>query len=397
MNIINKLFTKNIINPIDNIHLNNLIDLTSKFESSDFDKSKYNIFYRKYLNSDNFIYNLNDKYKLSLEDFKIKYNKNPSSFYNYIIKNINNKETEFNELYSLLKISFISYDISNYLLNKINCKYVFDSDDLNIKIFSCNKIKYKLVYEIHNCIIFFNYLFNCKKKVNLEIYFTPFKKLFNKEFTSNEVNTGATDGTTIYLYREEEIIKVIIHELIHYHNLDVLQLNYDTAIKLKKKINIDANSVLNPNEAFTETAAIIIFTLFNSKNTFNNQFNKTIFFERLDNELKWSIYQSCKIINSFNCFKKLNDIFNKNLNCKIIQYTSVLSYYIIKSSFLLNLDLFMNEFSVKSSFKFENSYDNFYNFIIMCFNNKEFINLIDKNLEKSKKYFDSSMRMSLYG
>ena len=39
-------------------------------------------------------------------------------------------------------------------------------------------------------------------------------------FTPSEINTGVTNGKQIIITRCEEAFKTIIHELIHFHNLD---------------------------------------------------------------------------------------------------------------------------------------------------------------------------------
>ena len=80
----------------------------------------------------------------------------------------------------------------------------------------------------------------------------------------DNINSGSTlPGSFITLWRREELHKVLIHELIHYLNIDMYNYQYKFYI-LYKDIKLD-NHKCNPNEAYTEFIAILIFTFWKFK------------------------------------------------------------------------------------------------------------------------------------
>ena len=104
---------------------------------------------------------------------------------------------------------------------------------------------------------------NHKQKI---IYFeTLNKKVFpgkNGILDKDNVNSGVTylenshKCGDITLYRKEEVLKVLIHELIHSHLID-FQLIYSKNSKLINDLFCSNYKILL-NEAFTETFATII-------------------------------------------------------------------------------------------------------------------------------------------
>ena len=79
-------------------------------------------------------------------------------------------------------------------------------------------------------ISFFDYISNDKLvPLNLFIYLTKFKKKLPKNKTDIISALNVNSGVTIYynnfreivIYREEELIKVLFHELIHYYDFDI--------------------------------------------------------------------------------------------------------------------------------------------------------------------------------
>ena len=375
----------------------NFIDIDSNNYHLVKKKNKIKINIMMYLLSTH--YKLNNKYEIEQL-----YNKNPLEHKNLIfqyLKENNFIEKEFNEVFDLLKIPFMSFNVINYILIYCNLKYVYVKDNLKLIFFSKKKLKKSLVNDIHNTIRFFNTIFPSTKSLELQIFFTPIKKQFiTNEFTPNEINTGASDGFHIYLWREEEIIKVLFHELIHHYDLDLKHgCNY-IGSRLKSLFNIEPDCHIKPNEAYTETCAIILYLIYEIIKNYQ-VFDYALFYKYLENEIRWSIYQSCKIINSFECFNKFSDLIKKDLNCKIKQKTSVISYFIIKTSLLFNLDKFIQllEDNGQSSFKYINSnenYDNFYNTIIICLRNKKFNDLMNKIILTSKNIIIPSMKMCYY-
>ena len=396
----------NYNNIISNKYLENIHNKLKKFEFIDIDINKYIIYIRKKQlsgHSLSYLYLKDEINIINKKNFIVWYNTNSNKVSN-LIYNINfNKyyDDDFLECINIYKNPFLSFEIEEYIQNNIKYKYYYKDSNLNIKLFSKNKIEDKLISDIHNVIKFITIIFDISIKINLIIFMTPFKKILNNNFTPHEINTGSTiRGNIIILWRFEELIKVLIHELIHYLNID---LNSDVIIvnKLIKKINIDKYSELRPNEAYTETIAILLYTYYNLLKINNNKFDINLYNELFKHEVIWSYYQCSKIIKHFKCFNKFEDLLDTTKNCKIKQYTSVFSYYIIKTSFIYDINKFcdfLNSIN-QNTFNFNDSRDNynkFYNFIIRCLKNEFFSKIINENINYfDKLVINESMRMSI--
>lgn len=117
-----------------------------------------------------------------------------------------------------------NFEINNIFTAKINNKSVI------LNFFDTNISEYTpdfLLECSHIVFIIINLLSlhtsnSCSKKLNIKIYLTPFKKLFPTHRSDiigvNNVNSGFSnigclDESNITIYREEEWIKVLIHEL----------------------------------------------------------------------------------------------------------------------------------------------------------------------------------------
>lgn len=309
------------------------------------------------------------------------------------IDNINLNESLFNNN------QFLSEEIKIFILNNINYHYQLIKNNYNINIYSENQEEDDYLNSILDVIQYIQHIAKNSKNVEVYIYLTPFKKKFNKNIYNHEnINTGSTNRQYIILWRREEIHKVLIHELIHFYNMD---LNDDSIIaeKLLKKINMCPSCIIRPNEAYTELCAIILYTYWfcciNNKESYDN------FVKCLNLQLKFNLIQCSKIIKSFECFDNLEDIFDNSKNCYIIQSTNMVSYYIIKTALLFNFNETYNvlfQEICNSSFIFysnEDNYLNFYRLIIKSLKNKKFFNIINNLMEKNLNYFDNRLTMSI--
>lgn len=139
--------------------------------------------------------------------------------------------------------------------------------------------------------------FNVGKHINIHIVLSPYKRYMpstKKEHVCEcHINGGFTypAGNDIYVVREEEYTKVMIHEILHHcreiHNngFSERQLN-----DLKRVFNIAKETVLVPNEAVVEFWATITNCAYLSF-----EYNQS--FERLINTEKgFSMHQSKKIL-----------------------------------------------------------------------------------------------------
>lgn len=252
--------------------------------------------------------------------------------------------------------------------------------------------KFKLDIDLIIFIIEFmeNFFNNNKLKINLTLFLCNKKKKLNKNkpykiITPSETNSGSTySHESIFIWRCEEIYKVLIHELIHYFGFDEKILNY-SIFNYKSLFCIKDEDRIS--EAITESLAVIIHTYIMSKKL-NLSFIKLI-----KCEILFSLFQSKKLLNYFN-INDLNDIIKEKNNCNIYfnQKTSAFSYFIIKTALIYNLENLQNmilnymnnnEISLYIDLIKESFDDNFINII-----NSMNINDIDD------EYLSNTLRMT---
>ena len=228
----------------------------------------------------------------------------------------------------------------------------------------------------------------CANKLNIFLYLTPFKKLLPQRNTeildTNHVNTAFTYQCSpegeIVIYREEEWMKVFIHETFHSFGLDI-DSHSEKEIKKSIKQIFPIDSEFAICEAYTETWARIINVAFNSYNSMKkgngnrDDFNMYMFFS-LQIERLFALEQINKILNFMGLnyqalYEKgeTNAYLRKNL---YREKSNVFAYYIL-------CGLLMN---------------NFYEFIMWCQNNN--LHLIRYHrVQNNIKNFDNLIN-SLY-
>ena len=211
-----------------------------------------------------------------------------------------------------------------------------------------NKL-YFLSQIVNITVMSLNELFNKNNivKIDLVLYATNAKKLFPNDgkvkniiLDENNANSGDTIPKSfdlyrpmIRLYRTEELIKVLIHEVIHctgfetqfgdspQHNFKVFNVKYD-------------NSDLLFNETITETLAEFINCVLYSL-IHNKQLN-----DILNEEIDFGFMQTVKILDYYN-FISLNDFFDTNTNKLIKQKTAIFEYHILKTVLLYRFNDFI--------------------------------------------------------
>ena len=212
----------------------------------------------------------------------------------------------------------------------------------------------------------------------------------------NEINSGLTildlqkKNGNIILYRKEEVLKVLIHELVHSNLIDQKLIFSHNNNYFNKLICVNYDIVIN--EAFTEFFALIlnIFYINIVNNLKRNDLN--IMF---NNEIKYSFYISSKIFKYYN-INNINEIIKNNNNCKItfLQNTNIFSYYILKK-ILLKDHLIIGEILDKYS-------ENYKINDRVCI--KKIIDILITNIEQMKNnkyntfdfYKNNSLRLCLY-
>lgn len=152
----------------------------------------------------------------------------------------------------------ISFEIQNTIVHLIIRS---DTKDNHIDFF---------IHFISLCIGILHDVF--KKQIN---EFTIILALLNKprstlpkhkkHLSAEHINSGLTltypqRPPIIFIYRQKEVCKVILHELLHAYHIHPFQYpkEYDRELINKYKINLQGNDTLNLFEAYVEFIAILI-------------------------------------------------------------------------------------------------------------------------------------------
>ena len=77
-------------------------------------------------------------------------------------------------------------------------------------------------------------------------------------FKTININTAVTNGLDIIIYRCEELLKSVFHELIHFHNLDFRNTPKQLITYLKTTHNINSGNQYIVFESITEVLANIL-------------------------------------------------------------------------------------------------------------------------------------------
>ena len=284
----------------------------------------------------------------------------------------------------------VSINVSGGADNIIQKTYLFAKTMIQFRLKRCNitinlfskDVNEPLIYQLSEIVQYIGSLssFNINYLV-INIYLTDIKKKITpktKKLGRNEINSGMCQPggvTTITIYRAEELIKVLIHELIHGFNYDKYE-DTDQIIKhYQKKYNISSNRI-NTNEAYTEIWANIIncFLISQKKGRDNYQ----LFLILISLEKEFSQYQAEKVMYLTGIDTKLAVDINKD--------TNVLSYFIIRNELFEKLNVFL---------KFcKNHNDNY----IKLKDEKEWFKFLMRNYKtkKNNKRFTKSKKQTIY-
>ena len=183
-----------------------------------------------------------------------------------------------------------------------------------------------------------------KKHITLTLILTSHLKKLDtySGFIGNNVNSGATyfrngKSTKIIVFRQEEFMKVTLHELIHFLQLDFASSGEIVTNTVLGTFAINKNyKHININEGYTECMALVYNSIFNSILT------KTDINLILHCELEHSRKMTDMILGYFGMEHILQD-FNRGNNI-LIQRSNILAYYFIKYACLLDLETFMKKY-----------------------------------------------------
>ena len=263
--------------------------------------------------------------------------------------------------------------ISTQLHTKINkmkfyyfhSDYVYNMVPITLDIFHNGESKKTIetIYDMLNFMIYY-----CKSLKNTQInslsiklVLSPYTKTLPKihnAITAHNVNSGFTsrnysnNSSSIVIYRKEEIIKVLIHELLHAFDIDskISSKPYENdLLKLFSfKVLNGGLDHINVNESFTDTYAcllnIALMVLKSNKNV-------KYFLEMVQLEENHIVNVAEKIMSHIGLnIEKGNTILRMQpKNFEYSETTHVISYYILKALNFKNLDGFL-------SYLIENNY-----------------------------------------
>ena len=306
-------------------------------------------------------------------------------------------------------------EIETFMEYKLYYKISYKNININLTIYNKNKnIRESELELIIKRVIFMSLL---KQKqtngksisINLVLIMSNKKKILSDKGITlgpNEINSGVSTYSynenyrKVVIYRKEELNKLIIHELIHNLTLDFIILNYDSFDKI---INIDPQIQITFNESYTELMACLINAILCSFE-YKRRKNRKLACNYINNELNFNLYQVGKILVNYN-FNHSGDFFCPYKDTKFRQNTNVFSYFIIKTSLLLNCHAFLDFFFEQNVFskKLENNSKAKEYYIKLVKNsllNEKYHNVIDIFIKyilhnKQNKKMYSTLRMTI--
>jgi hypothetical protein len=324
------------------------------------------------------------------------------------------------DLYSAHELTY------TFSLYNRNIKIIFVVEDDNVEL------KLDTYHRYVDSIIMWMYVLNkyasksCSKTLVVYLYFTSLEKKIplSNIYTLNEMHVNTAFTTTcpkdseIVIFRQEEWLKVLIHESFHNYALDFSDMDNTDVHNCILNI-FKVKSDVNLYESYTEFWAEIINALFCSffsikdKTDINNFLEHSQFF--INFERTYSFFQMVKVLDfmgleykDFYLSKKKNIISRENL---YKENTSVLSYYIIKCILMNNYQSFLswcktNNFSLLQFKKTNTNQMQYCKFIENNYRTKSILenvrateNFFNKNKNKNKntnfQYILSNLRMSI--
>jgi len=345
---------------------------------------------------------------------------------NHTIKNDILSKYPSIKFHSLLINSFTSFEIIKDLDLKIKKLVLFNLEWNGRKI---DNFIYMFMYndeqiyendirlqnignEIAKRILFFNIFLNTDKMPDKFILFLTdnlkeidVNVVSHMHFNTININSAVTNSIDIIIYRKEELLKSIFHELIHFHNLDFRTIPTDIISYLIKTHNIKSDNKYLLYECVTEALANILNNIFISKNSKEFTMN-------LQNEILFSTLQLAKILTickfkHWDEFANISDIStnsnNSNPKKHFKQESCVMSYYILKFYILMNLDTYFKN-CLDTKLKFIQTPANFNNLITIFDSARNTINIknimdnllakFNNNIRFLDKKIEKTLRMT---
>ena len=245
------------------------------------------------------------------------YNEYPQSL--FISKSLRNKLSVHQKVYTYSWITKSKHDVKNTLHI-----YLKDDEDLPNTRLLIKAISYITSFS------------DKPRNITIHLCLLPDKKILRKnsqKLTQLNINSGSNrfsdTQSEICIFRREECIKVIFHEIIHGLRFSSLGNNNMITERLCQKYDLDSKEILI-DESYTEIWAKILNTYFISSLT-KSHTKFQHFCTMLAIEKEFSLYQGNKIKGFI---KKSKD---KNLD----RDTNVSAYFLVVSEIFSDLEEFL--------------------------------------------------------
>lgn len=253
----------------------------------------------------------------------------------------------------------------------------------------------------------------CSKRVNLHIYNIDEKKVFPKHgepIGSFHVNSAFTTScmpeTSVYIYRNEEWYKVLMHESFHNFGLDFSSLdeNYGNQPILSLFPHVEAKSI-RIYESYCETWATFFNAFMHGFFSTQKKENVSLILKKtksmMCDECIFSIMQTVRILNHYG-FTYSSFIRKFADSKKMVEHTNVFSYYILKSILLCQFDHFFtwSKRNNESILVFRKNYktvEEYIQLIAKLYNKPEFQMKIKYVEQLKKNPLKNSLRMTFHG
>ncbi len=324
----------------------------------------------------------------------------------------------------IITSSFMPSEIKTYLIkhNILTQKCIFNINNQLITVFlsylsssqiqNMNKAK---INKFFNDRIKLIYLWlhvsnkyrdsKCSNTVTINIYLSDLYKILpekgvplDEENVNTAITTSCVKNGQIFIYREEEWFKVLMHETFHVYGMDFtnrMHISQDFQDLMDKKVSdiISVKTELRFFETYCEISAewlnILFYTYFNlhgqSSQNIINQFYKNLVYEKI-----FSIVQSEKLLNHYGI--EYMNIFNReptnitSINNQYKEKTYVLSYNIFKAVYMFNLEKLFEWYETKNENSLrikltEENMDSFLNLLKENYQNTEYLNLLQNARE----------------
>lgn len=261
---------------------------------------------------------LNNQYTNSPINMKVGFNEYPQS--DFIAKSLRNKLLVHQKVYTYSWTTKSKYNVKNTLH-----VYLKDDDDALPDI--------QLLIKAISYITSFS---DKPRSIAIHLCLLPDKKILRKnsqKLTQLNVNSGSNRFTDteseICIFRREECIKVIFHEIIHGLRFSHLGNHAMITERLCQKYDLDSKEILI-DESYTEIWAKILNTYFITSLT-NSHTKFQHFCTMLAIETEFALYQANKV----KAFVKLSK--DKNLD----KDTNITAYYLVVGEIFSNLESFL--------------------------------------------------------